>query len=299
MNNALAKELFDEKVVNPIEEIGAYESLWLEEKSSFKRIAELFNNSFTSNSSLPSDFVSSQKALERATKVLNVFEEKGIESFGVRIHGTADYSKKLRDARHPIELLYFRGIWELAEEEKSIAIVGSRKVSNDGISRTIKLVKMLVQEGYTIFSGLAEGVDTCAHETAIKLNGNTVAVIGTPICESYPKKNKLLQEYIAQNHLLISQVPVLKYYDQDWRINRFFFPERNKTMSAMTKATVIVEASETSGTLTQARAAIEQDRKLFILDSCFKNTNITWPAKFEKKGAIRVRKLSDILENIE
>jgi DNA processing protein len=73
-----------------------------------------------------------------------------------------------------------------------------------------------------------------------------------------------------------------------------FFPERNVTMSALTEGTVIVEAGETSGTLTQARAAMHQGRKLFILDSCFTNPDITWPERFHKDGAVRVRSTEDI-----
>jgi hypothetical protein len=76
--------------------------------------------------------------------------------------------------------------------------------------------------------------------------------------------------------------------------NRYFFPERNITMSALTEATIIVEAGETSGTLIQARAALQQGRKLFILDSCFTNPALTWPEKFVKRGAIRVRDYDDI-----
>ena len=69
-------------------------------------------------------------------------------------------------------------------------------------------------------------------------------------------------------------------------------------MSALTSATIIVEAGETSGTLTQARAALAQKRKLFILDNCFRNPNLTWPRRFEKEGAIRVREIDDIKENL-
>jgi DNA processing protein len=76
--------------------------------------------------------------------------------------------------------------------------------------------------------------------------------------------------------------------------NRFFFPERNVTMSALTEATIIVEAGETSGTLTQARAALYQGRKLFILNSCFEREDLTWPARFEAQGAVRVREPDDI-----
>ena len=91
----------------------------------------------------------------------------------------------------------------------------------------------------------------------------------------------------------------MRYKAQGAHVNRFFFPERNKTMSALSEATIIVEASETSGTLTQARAAFDQGRKLFILESNFQNPAITWPAKFEQRGAIRVREIDDILREFE
>lgn len=110
----------------------------------------------------------------------------------------------------------------------------------------------------------------------------------------YPKSNASLQERIAKDHLLISQVPLERYEAQNFRVNRFFFPERNKTMSALTEATIIVEAGETSGTLVQAREALKQKRKLFILNSCFERSDLTWPTRFEAEGAIRVREYDDI-----
>jgi DNA processing protein len=207
---------------------------------------------------------------------------------------TIDYPQKLRDAENPIEFFYYRGNLDFAFSPKSIAVVGSRNASEDGIKRTKKLVKSLVENSFTIYSGLARGIDTAAHKTAIELGGKTVAVIGTPITEVYPKENSELQQYIANSHLLISQVPILRYSKQSIQGNRLFFPARNITMSALTDATVIVEASETSGTLIQARAALKQNRKLFILDNCFKNPNLTWPAKFAERGAIRVRNFDDI-----
>jgi DNA processing protein len=115
----------------------------------------------------------------------------------------------------------------------------------------------------------------------------------------YPPENRQLQDRIARDFLLISQVPVLRYKRQAIPQNRLFFPERNVTMSALTEATVIVEAGETSGTLTQARAALHQGRKLFILDSCFRRPDLTWPARFEQRGAIRVRYIDDIGSALE
>jgi DNA processing protein len=131
------------------------------------------------------------------------------------------------------------------------------------------------------------------HNLTIENNAPTVAVIGMPLSQCYPKENQQLQEWIAKNHLLISQVPVCRYAEQDFRANRFFFQERNITMSALSEATAIVEASDTSGTLIQARGAIKQGRKLFIMESCFNKAELKWPARFEQQGAIRVKDYDD------
>jgi DNA processing protein len=288
---AAEKLIFSEKPISPILEMGAYEHLWLQPKASFKRIAEMFR---AKKGALPTDFVDEKIAIDTVAEVVSIINESQIGTFGIRVHGASQYPEKLRHAIDPVELLYFQGAWELTESPKAIAVVGSRKPSAEGIRRAEKLVRELLSHGYTIVSGLAEGIDTVAHKTAIAEGGNTIAVIGTPITNYYPKQNISLQKYIASKHLLISQVPILRYRQQNPSTNRFFFPERNKTMSALTQATVIVEAGETSGTLVQARAAIQQGRKLFILDSCFKNPNITWPAKYEKKGAFRVTDIQDI-----
>ena len=153
--------------------------------------------------------------------------------------------------------------------------------------------------GFVVVSGLAAGIDTAVHRAALESGGATIAVAGTPLGEIYPQENRALQEEIATKHLLISQVPVLRHSKQSPKHNRLFFPERNVTMSALTEATVIVEAGETSGTLVQARAALHQERKLLILDSCFKKSDLTWPARLEKQGAIRITGPGDIWQALE
>jgi DNA processing protein len=198
-----------------------------------------------------------------------------------------------RCAKHPVELLYYQGAWELTET-RCVAVVGSRKASSAGVERAARLARELVRREFTVVSGLAAGIDSAAHSAAIECGGCTVAVIGTPLGSYYPPENRSLQDQIAKEFLVISQVPVLRYRKQAPPLNRLFFPERNVTMSALTEATVIVEAGETSGTLTQARAAFHQGRKLFILDSCFSRKDLSWPARFEARGAIRVRAPDDI-----
>jgi DNA processing protein len=92
----------------------------------------------------------------------------------------------------------------------------------------------------------------------------------------------------------VSQVPVLRYGAQSVYYNKLFFPARNVTIAALSLATIIVEAGDTSGTLVQARAALDQGKKLFILDTCFENEKLTWPTRFLNQGAIRVRDYEDI-----
>jgi len=281
-----------DKPVLALVEMGAYERLWDQNDISFKSIAELFRRT---PGAVPSDFVPNDVALEYASRVLQEFKEAGVEDFGIRVHGAGEYPRRLRDAVDPVELLYYRGWWDLVDAPKPVAIVGTREASDDGIRRTQKLVRLLVREGFTIVSGLASGIDTAAHTTAIEAGGHTIAVVGTPLSRVYPKVNAELQNRIGSEFLLISQVPAIRYGKQDYRKNRLFFPERNKTMSALTDATIIVEAGETSGTLIQAKAAFDQGRKLFILDSCFQKATLTWPRRFEERGAIRVRDFDDIL----
>ena len=275
--------------------MGAYEALWLERGASFKSIAQRFA---ADPQALPSDFIEQNKAQQCASKVRKQLENAGIQHFGMRIHHAGDYPIKLRDAKHPIEFLYYRGAWELTEK-RCVAVVGSRQASPEGRARTRRLVKELVAEEFCIVSGLAAGIDTAAHTSALEFGGTTIAVIGTPLGTIYPHENRALQETIAKEHLLISQVPVLRYAKQNPRHNRLFFPERNITMSALTEATIIVEAGETSGTLIQARAALHQKRKLFVLDSCFQRSGITWPARLEKQGAVRIADSSDIWKALE
>ena len=281
------------RAISPLRELGAYEALWDKPDTTFKTLSEIFA---AGPDALPSDFVPAAKAREYADFVQRRFHEAAVTRYGVRVHGAGEYPRKLRDAAHPIELLYYQGWWDLADS-RSVAVVGTRNPTPGGVARTKKLVKALVKDGFTIVSGLAAGIDTAAHGTAIAQGGRTIAVIGTPLSEVYPRENAALQRQIASEFLLISQVPVKRYERQDYRKNRLFFPERNITMSALSEATIIVEAGETSGTLIQARAALQQGRSLFILDNCFRK-GLTWPQKFADKGAVRVVDYDDIRRHL-
>jgi DNA processing protein len=281
---------FQARAVMPARELGAYEALWAREGTTFKTIAETFRQH---PGAVPSDFVSRPECEQYSRLALGTIRAAGIKHFGIRVHGAGEYPERLRDAEHPVELLYFQGNWDLTST-RCVAIVGTRNPSEEGIRRAAKLTPHFVSAGFTVVSGLAQGIDTVAHTTAIEARGQTIAVLGTPITSSYPPANERLQRQIADEFLVISQVPIVRYSRQGPNGNRLFFPERNVTMSALTEATVIVEAGNTSGTLIQARHALRQKRKLFILDSNFKKPDLTWPAKYAELGAVRVSEFEDI-----
>ena len=275
--------------LSPLREAAAYEALWAEPKATVKTIAEKLQGEHYSH---PSSILNST-IVDEYVQLLVQLINKAVSAFNIQFIGEADYPSKLLDAKYPVPLLYYQGAWDLIFSP-SIAVVGTRNPTEQGMQRTRKLVKELVNDNFTIVSGLARGIDTAAHEAAITFGGKTIAVIGTSILDCYPPENRSLQNKIAAEHLLISQVPLLRYQQQNYQQNRFFFPERNKTMSALTLATVIVEAGETSGALIQATAALKQGRRLFILESCFQNKTLTWPQKFLSQGAIRVSDYQEI-----
>ncbi len=280
------------KAISPLDELLAYEALWDSPASTATSVSKKLNGS---PDLFASSLVEPQVCNNYKKQLLSIIDK--LPHFGVRIHSDMEFPERLSDARHPLKIFYYQGDWGLTYLP-SVAVVGTREPTEMAIRRTEYLVKRLVEDKFVIVSGLAKGIDTAAHKAAISSGGFTIAVIGTPLNHCYPPENQALQEIIANEHLLISQVPFVRYAKQDYRQNRFFFPERNKTMSALTDATIIVEAGETSGTLIQAQAALDQGRKLFILENNFVNPNLTWPTKLQKKGAIRIKDYEEIRKHL-
>jgi DNA processing protein len=297
LNLSLAKQPMScvlEKVVCPREEMASYETLWAMEKVTLKAISDLFRQRPGLPSQLLRSLASTELFLESLHQEVCSYLAR-LCGFMVCVNGTFQYPRRLQDARYPIQLFYYRGYIGLAET-RCVSVVGARKATPAGIKRAERLSRELAEAGFTIVSGLATGIDTAAMKAAIaSKNGHTIGVIGTPLNEVYPKENAELQEEVAANHLLVSQVPFFRYARQSFPTKKYYFPERNETMAALSEATVIVEASDTSGSLTQARAALQQGRKLFILNSCFENPKITWPEYYEARGAVRVRETADIV----
>lgn len=173
-----------------------------------------------------------------------------------------------------------------------ISIIGTRKVSREGAARARRLAKELAARGVVIVSGLAEGVDTEAMTSAIQNGGHTVGVIGTPLDQAYPASNKELQETVYRDHLLLSQ------FRSGDRVFKSNFPQRNRTMALLSDATVVIEASDTSGTLHQAAECMRLGRWLFIARSVVDNPALAWPAKFTHQSRCRILDSTDGLMSI-
>jgi DNA processing protein len=176
--------------------------------------------------------------------------------------------------------LYLQGdVGLLAPSIKRVSIIGSRKCTSEGLRRTEKLVRKLVERGVVIVSGLAEGIDACAHQAAIKAGGKTIAVLGTPLTQVYPEKHRQLQEQIGKDHLLVSQFVGVH------KILKGNFPRRNRLMALLCDVTVIMEAQDGSGTEHQGWEAIRLARPLWIPESAVNNSSLEWPKQFANYGA--------------
>ncbi|WP_235679054.1 DNA-processing protein DprA [Aquibium microcysteis] len=189
--------------------------------------------------------------------------------------------------------LYYAGDLHLLAK-RAVSIVGTRDVSEEGRRRATRLARELADADVLVMSGLAKGVDRAAHEATIAAGGFTAAVIGTPLSKAYPIENKSLQEEIYSNHLLITP------FADGEPVYKGNFPKRNRVMALLSDATVIVEASDTSGTLHQAAECQRQGRWLFIMRAVAENPRLTWPSKFLSHPKTKVlRSTFDIIEALE
>jgi DNA processing protein len=234
------------------------------------------------------------RALHAARELI---ARSGIGELMLLVHGMAAYPTRLRDARHPIEVLYAQGRPEILERD-AIAVVGTRSPSRAGAACARAAARHLARRGFVILSGLAAGIDALAHHAAIDAGAVTAAVLGTPLTAVYPPANAALQRRLAREFLLLSQVPIVRHAREGPTENRHFFRERNATLAALARAVVIVEAGDRSGALICARHALEQGRRVFMAARSRGDARLAWPARLERQGAIVVRDLGEIDEHL-
>jgi DNA processing protein len=182
--------------------------------------------------------------------------------------------------------MFLRGDLGLLRDSCRVAVVGGRDASSNGIRRARRLTRELAASDIVVVSGLAEGIDAAAHQTAIDSGGRTIAVLGTPLAKTYPRANAQLQARIGAEHLLVSQ------FGPGSPIRPSNFVARNRTMALLSHASVIVECKDRSGTLSHASAALQLGRHVFLLRSAAENRGIAWPGQLIAEGAV-------VLDNVE
>lgn len=202
-----------------------------------------------------------------------------------------DYPVLLKDIYDPPTVLYYKG--ELPGGERALGVVGTRKVSGYGQLVTEKFTSFLAESGVVIVSGLARGVDTLAHQTAVKVCGKTIAVLGGGLLKIFPSENKELAVKVSQGF-----GAVISEFTPDSSSLPGNFPARNRIISGLSKGILVTEAAEDSGSLITAKCALEQGREVFAVPGPITSDLSLGPALLIKQGARMVTEPMEILEEL-
>lgn len=217
------------------------------------------------------------------------------ESLGVEIlpPWSPAFPRLLREITDPPPVLFMRGRFE-PRDALSIAIVGTRTASQYGRTQAERFARVLSRAGLTIVSGLARGIDAAAHEGALNVQpeGRTIAVLSSGVVEIYPPQHERLATEISQHGALISEMP------PGTRPKRGMFPRRNRLISGLSLATLVIEASEHSGALITARTAGEQGRDVLALPGLVSSSQARGSNRLIRDGAILVQDPEDVIESL-
>ncbi|MBM3249403.1 MAG: DNA-protecting protein DprA [Candidatus Omnitrophica bacterium] len=220
-------------------------------------------------------------------------ELKAARKLGLKIIALGDeaYPRNLAVIPDPPIVLYVMGSLG-PEDNLSIGIVGSRRASFYGLGNAEIFASELAHEGYTVISGMARGIDTCAHRGALKAGGRTVAVIGSGLRRIYPPENGKLAEEISRSGAVISEFPL------DTAPLKSNFPRRNRVISGLSLGILVVEAARNSGALITADFALEQGREVFALPGKVDSPTSFGANGLIKQGAKLVSRIEDITEEL-
>ena len=194
--------------------------------------------------------------LTQARAIVKECEAKEIGILGITDSG---YPSRLRDISDPPLVLYYKGVLPDFEEQPAIAVVGTRRATPYGLKISRRMSREMAACGALVVSGGAKGVDSVSHEGALRAGGQTVAVLGCGVDIVYPRGNRKLFEQIVKNGCLISEY-LPGTGPKPWQ-----FPERNRIISGISNAVLVVEAPEKSGALITATDAMEQGRNVFAV----------------------------------
>ena len=219
---------------------------------------------------------------------------RGLDTAGVNLVtiNNSTYPALLREIFDPPVCLYVLG--ELpGDDAPKVSVIGSRRCSEYGLTVSRRMAKDLAANGVVVVSGMAKGIDSSAHIGALEGSGKTVAVLGCGVDVCYPAENKLLRERIINNGCVISEYP-LKTPPM-----AYHFPARNRIISGLSLATVVIEAAERSGTLITAGQALEQGRDVFAVPGNVTSKLSRGTNALIKQGAALVEGSVDILNLLD
>jgi DNA processing protein len=201
------------------------------------------------------------------------------------------YPERLRNSPDPPLCLYVRGSLR-PEDANAVAIVGTRKPTQYGMSVTRRMASRLVSAGLTVVSGMARGIDTEAHKGALAARGRTIAVLGCGIDTAYPPENRGLMEEIVRSGAVITENPF------GTRPESGYFPSRNRIISGLSLGAAIIEAAEDSGSLITAKYALEQNRRVFAVPGNIGSPTSRGTNGLIKRGAVLVEGAEDLLREL-
>jgi DNA processing protein len=204
----------------------------------------------------------------------------------------AEYPPVLKEIDQPPPVLYLRGSFE-PEDGWAVAIVGTRRITPYGRQVADELAAYLAHHGLTVVSGLARGVDAVAHEAALKAGGRTIAVLGSGVDVIYPPENRHLAEQIIKQGAIISD------YAPGTQPEGVNFPPRNRIISGLARATVVVEAGDKSGALITATFAAEQGREVLAVPGTIHAPQSKGANRLIQQGARPLLVMQDVLEAID
>ena len=221
-------------------------------------------------------------------------EIKRIKDTGIKlIHfNHRDYPERLKNIYDPPLYFYMNGSIT-PEDTHALAVVGSRSPTPYGRKVSEMLSAELSSAGFTIVSGMARGIDSAAHRTALKTGGRSIAVLGCGADIAYPRENENLMREIAGNGAIISEFPI------GTRPDKKNFPQRNRIISGLSLGVIVVEAAEKSGSLITARFAMEQGREIFAVPGNINSPLSKGANNLIQQGAKAVTSVNDILEEFE
>jgi DNA processing protein len=210
----------------------------------------------------------------------------------LRVLGRPDFPANLATIDDVPHLLFVRGTIE-KRDEKAIAIVGSRACTSYGKRWAERIGEDLARAGWTIVSGLARGIDACAHRGALKAKGRTLAVLAGGLSKIYPPEHRDLANEVAASGALITESCMLM------EPMATLFPARNRIISGLSRAVIVIEAAEKSGALISARLAAEQGREVFAIPGPVDSAASAGTLQLLRKGVKLVRHADDILEDLQ